>query len=164
MDTLSSIFQIIAHITLIYNMIIYYRWPSRASTRSPTTSPTISSRSRPSCQRPETATDVQEERKMFQKAFWRYLIMTCVTADTSSKWQSNKFKTTSTIQKPSPHCHKKPDSPEYKENKKNREKLDKTMFDENIQFLLLTCCTTYCWKNRAPGATISSLVKFKGSI
>ena len=51
-----------------------------------------------------------------------------------------------------------------KRTKKNREKLDKTMFDENIQFLLLTCCTTYCWKNRAPGATISSLVKFKGFI
>merc|ERR1712217_337830 len=29
---------------------------------------------------------------------------------------------------------------------KNREKLDKTMFDENIKFLLLTCCTTYCCK------------------
>ena len=36
------------YIALIYNMIIYFRWPSRASTRSPTTSPTISSRSRPS--------------------------------------------------------------------------------------------------------------------
>ena len=47
---------------------------------------------------------------------------------------------------------------------KNREKLDKTMFEENTKFLLLTTCTTYCCKNRAPGATISSLVKFKGFI
>ena len=69
MDTFSSIFQIISHITLIYNMFIYFRWPSRASTRSPTTSPTISSRSRPSFRDQRLRLMYKKKGRCFKKPF-----------------------------------------------------------------------------------------------
>ena len=149
---------------LIYNMIIYYRWPSRASTRSPTTSPTIFSRSRPSFRDQRLRLMYKKKGRCFRKPFDAKLLWPVWQRIPQANDNQTSSKRPLQYRSPPHTATRNQILQNTKRTKKNREKLDKTMFDENIQFLLLTCCTTYCWKNRAPGATISSLVKFKGFI